>query len=223
MEGQIVSYVPSKKYGFIKDETGNSYFFHIYDLKNKNNINSLIRGAAVKFEPIPTPKGLKAIQVVVEGVYPSDVLISKQFFFDTRPYAKRGEVHLKNSFETREYDDIATGKKHIKEMAISMGYNAIINYKLRRVVKQDGNYKYSVFVIEGDFALITERKPLSESEMHKAKSTLADIKEAVQSAYTTYLEDEELVKNAPKEETDFGAWAIVSFSVFVVIAMLFSR
>ena len=223
MKGQIVSYVPDKKYGFIKDETGNSYFFHVYDLKNKNNINSLIRGAAVKFEPIPTPKGLKAIQVVVEGIYPSDVIISKQFFFDTRPYAKKGDVHLKNSFETREYDDIATGKKHIKEMAISMGYNAIINFKLRRVVKQDGNYKYSVFVIEGDFALITERKPLSLAEMRQAKIDLADIKEAVQAAYTIYLEEEEAVKKEPKDETDFGAWAIVAFSVFVVIAALLSR
>ncbi|MGY4106808.1 cold-shock protein [Aeromonas encheleia] len=60
MQGTITSYLPEKRYGFIKGKDGKDYFFHDSSFKNDAQIALLAEEAMVTFEQQATPKGYKA-------------------------------------------------------------------------------------------------------------------------------------------------------------------
>lgn len=81
IKGKVVSYLASKKYGFINGEDGESYFFHFSHLSDKSDEEKLIKGVVVEFDPVPSPKGLAAQRISVPEVYfrttPVDFIMSK--------------------------------------------------------------------------------------------------------------------------------------------------
>lgn len=54
-----------KGFGFIRTEHGVDYFFHATDVQG-TPFNQIREGHAATFTPTETPKGLKAIEVMVE-------------------------------------------------------------------------------------------------------------------------------------------------------------
>src|SRR5690625_5163973 len=62
MQGRVFKYFQDKGYGFIKDENGNSRFFHITKVKELNDISE---GSLVEFKPEETKKGLSCIDIAV--------------------------------------------------------------------------------------------------------------------------------------------------------------
>src|SRR5690625_5986299 len=62
MRGRVIKYFQDKGYGFIKDETGNSRFFHITKVKELSEISE---GSLVEFKPEETNKGLACIDIIV--------------------------------------------------------------------------------------------------------------------------------------------------------------
>ncbi|MGO3058427.1 cold-shock protein [Halomonas sp. AOP43-A1-21] len=78
-----MAYSAQKKYGFITGKDGASYFFHRNHLKQPNA--SPKKGLSVRFDPVPTPKGMAARQIEVNDkalsywVYhtPEDFITSK--------------------------------------------------------------------------------------------------------------------------------------------------
>lgn len=59
MTGKITRVVPDKGFGFITGEDGQDYFFHQSALTDARP-NELVEGAAVTFDPVKGPKGLRA-------------------------------------------------------------------------------------------------------------------------------------------------------------------
>lgn len=57
VKGQVVSFIAEKKYGFIKGDDGESYFFHLSGLLDKSEESKVVKNAYLTFDPSPTPKG----------------------------------------------------------------------------------------------------------------------------------------------------------------------
>ena len=60
MKGTIKTYLPEKKYGFIRGDDDKDYFFHESEFRNKSHIENLCEEAFVNFDQQATPKGYKA-------------------------------------------------------------------------------------------------------------------------------------------------------------------
>ncbi|QTR51611.1 cold-shock protein [Candidatus Thiothrix anitrata] len=60
MNGVIKTFLPEKRYGFIKGDDGKDYFFHQNEFKSLPSHNSLCEGLLVEFDQQVTPKGYKA-------------------------------------------------------------------------------------------------------------------------------------------------------------------
>lgn len=72
MKGVIKTFVPEKKFGFIKGDDDKDYFFHQASFKQQRDKENICDGAFVDFEPIPTPKGYRAENCSL--IAPSDVI-----------------------------------------------------------------------------------------------------------------------------------------------------
>jgi cold shock CspA family protein len=64
MTGKITKYFEDKGYGFISNDNGESYFFHISKVKNQDEIE---RGRTVEFTFGENEKGLVATDVEIVG------------------------------------------------------------------------------------------------------------------------------------------------------------
>jgi len=62
MKGRVFKYFQDKGYGFIKDENGESRFFHITKV---NDLNEVSEGALVEFKPKETKKGLSCYDITI--------------------------------------------------------------------------------------------------------------------------------------------------------------
>lgn len=62
MKGRVSRYFQAKGYGFIKDENGESRFFHTSNVKGLNDISE---GSLVEFTPAKNQKGLACIDIKV--------------------------------------------------------------------------------------------------------------------------------------------------------------
>jgi cold shock CspA family protein len=51
-------------YGFIKDDTGADYFFHIADLEDGVRFNHLKIGQRMDYEILETERGKRAVKVI---------------------------------------------------------------------------------------------------------------------------------------------------------------
>lgn len=66
LRGVVKFFKDDAGYGFIKPETGDDVFVHIHDLR-QSKIDDLGEGDRVSFETAPGRKGLKAVNVMIEG------------------------------------------------------------------------------------------------------------------------------------------------------------
>ncbi|MDB2386414.1 cold shock domain-containing protein [Shewanella sp.] len=157
MRGKVVSYISTKKYGFISGEDGESYFLHFSSLLDKANEKKLLKDVVVEFDPTPTPKGMSAKKVHVPNVYFKKNPID--FFMTKNSQPKYGVVEKYHSIETQFFKDPKEGREHIKKLAIESGCNAILNLNFEKNTFSSGNYRYTVHAFKGDLALVTESTP----------------------------------------------------------------
>jgi cold shock CspA family protein len=65
--GVIKTYLPEKKYGFIKGDDGKDYFFHQNAFKDKKQIAMISEEAYVSFDQKATPKGYRAVDITLKN------------------------------------------------------------------------------------------------------------------------------------------------------------
>lgn len=61
MNGTIRTYLPEKKYGFIRGDDGKDYFFHAAEFRDKRQQAKILDEALVSFDQHATPKGYQAL------------------------------------------------------------------------------------------------------------------------------------------------------------------
>ena len=91
MRGWVRSFLAERSYGFIDGEDGESYFFHLDDVRDNEPVAA---GQEVTFRPSATPKGLRA-RSVIPGQQPRPVqlvYLEPDRFIMTREPEIRGHV-----------------------------------------------------------------------------------------------------------------------------------
>ncbi|MGX9463599.1 cold-shock protein [Shewanella sp. A14] len=163
MKGLVVSYLSSKKYGFINGDDGESYFLHFSSLLDKSSENKLVKGVIVEFDPTPTPKGLAAKSVSIQEVYLEKKKVN--FFMTKQKTPKHLTVEASHLISTRFFKDPNVGREHIKQLAIEAGGNAVLGLDFEKKTFSSGNYKYTMHAFTGHLALVTENVPCSSQQI----------------------------------------------------------
>lgn len=164
MKGKLVSYVASKKYGFIQGNDNESYFFHVSSLNNKTDEVKLIKGVIMDFDCFPTPKGLTAKKITILEVYLGKKLVD--FFTTKTAEIKRGTVEVARPIATCFYRDPNKARSVIERLAKEVGANAVLNLQIEKDTFSEGNYQYTVHAFRGHLAIVTDKAPV-ESEFVK--------------------------------------------------------
>lgn len=207
-----MSFSAEKRYGFIKDADGESYFLHQNEVVPEDR-KHIAKGAVVHFDAVPTPKGMAAKSVIVQENYPifvspgSDIIVSK-----SNACGRDNEAVISLGTVEVEHKDPNEAVEILKQKARSVGCNAVL--KLQRSSRTgsawtNSNYKFTVHKFSAEIALVKQKSSTSdasEAESNQAalKAEIADIKG----------------KGKPRNRSvnDSGPFGIV---VAVVVAVLF--
>lgn len=130
MKGVIKTFLPEKKYGFIKGDDGKDYFFHQDAFRDKSQIEKICEEAFVEFEQKATPKGYKAEKCslinpsdVLTYIVPDEFLTSRSGTIKGWDIIERGEWIVHGS--SRHSPDAA--KKDLVNSAIRVGANSAVD------------------------------------------------------------------------------------------------
>ena len=218
MKGKVVSYISTKKYGFITGDDGESYFLHFSSLLDKANENKLVKGVIVEFDPTPTPKGMSAKKVKVPEVHFKKQLT--EFFITKKSQPKYGKIEKSHSLSTRFFKDPNEGREHIKQLAIKSGCNAILNQSFEKDTFSSGNYQYTVHAFKGDFALVAEQSPCENKKIEL--DSYKEFQDLISKFDEKFKEVKEIEDEARKKqfETSYtGCLIFIGIFLFILIAI----
>ncbi|MEU4513925.1 hypothetical protein AB0G05_30875 [Nonomuraea wenchangensis] len=177
MEGWVRRFVAARGYGFIDGDDGVRYFFHLDDVEDaalqeedRDGFGGypvrVVRNQRVSFRPDRTPKGPRA-RSVRRGASSQrrttqagrqKIYVNPDHFIMTRDSFVRGYEVVKVLSEgcwglARDPNE---AKDLLKQQAVDLGGNAIVNLWLEKLTEQEGcsNYRYTVHKFYGDAVVI---------------------------------------------------------------------
>lgn len=146
MQGTVKTYLPEKKYGFIKGDDGKDYFFHESEFRNRSHISFVCEEARIEFEQQATPKGYKAKNCslvnssqTVNYVVPDEFIVSKSNSVNGWEVMEEGQWTVCGSGRTPD-----EARKEMIERARYIGGNALVNCEYFKTTDSEGNYQYTV-------------------------------------------------------------------------------
>lgn len=165
MKGTITTYLPEKKYGFIKGDDGKDYFFHEDEFRDRNQIAKLCEEAFVAFDQQATPKGYKAKNCsliepskIVSYATPNEFVVSRSNGVRGWDVLERGNWVVHGSSE--ESPDSA--RLDAIEAAKQVGANALLEleyYKTRGFEPGEGKgtHYFTIHNFRGRVATLAKR------------------------------------------------------------------
>ncbi|MGL5486856.1 MAG: cold-shock protein, partial [Shewanella sp.] len=165
MKGTIRTYLPEKKYGFIKGDDGKDYFFHESEFRDKSHIGKLCEEAFIDFEQQATPKGYKAKNCLL--INPLDVLtfVTPHEFIASRSSDVRGWDVIEHGAwvvhgTSRDSPDAA--KRNVIDNATQIGANALINLDYYKTTGSEagtgrGTHRYTIHNFRGRAVILAKR------------------------------------------------------------------
>lgn len=165
MKGTIKTYLPEKKYGFIKGDDGKDYFFHENEFIKKNQISRLCEEVYVNFDQQATPKGYKATNCTL--INPSEVstYVIPDEFIASRLNGVRGwEVVEHGQWivhgTSRNSPDEA--KRNVINNARRISANALINLEYYKTTGSEagtgrGTHHFTIHNFRGRAVILAKR------------------------------------------------------------------
>jgi cold shock CspA family protein/uncharacterized protein YbjQ (UPF0145 family) len=161
MNGKIKTYLPSKKYGFIKGDDEKDYYFRAVEFADKNQLNMICEDAFVAFEERATPKGYRAVKCSL--INPSDILT-----YTVPDSVIISRSNIVNGWDIMEYgnwivhggseNSLQEAKNDAIEGAVAIGANALIDFDYYKTTGSSGNYKFTIHNFRGRAVTIAKRK-----------------------------------------------------------------
>ncbi|MBN2964992.1 cold shock domain-containing protein [Sulfurospirillum sp. T05] len=165
MQGEVVSYLPEKQYGFIKGDDGKDYFFHCKNFKDIQEILKLGEGSRVEFEQKATPKGYSAAQVhLVDANAPVYYQVPDTVYVSKDEKIKGWEVVDLSCWvvhgSSRHSPDDA--KDEMLKGARAIGANALLRVAYHKTTGSEsgtgkGTYYYTIHHFQGQAANIGKK------------------------------------------------------------------
>ncbi|MFU8831920.1 MAG: cold-shock protein [Wenzhouxiangella sp.] len=209
--GEIVSYSSEKAYGFIKDDGGQSYFFHVSSVKAQSR-EAIRIGGIVSFVDVPKPKGMAAENVtpissaaeIFTDTGLRDMTVSK-----TEACGDKNRVVHKLDRVTVESRDPEQAIEILKRKARLAGCNALVNYRRGRRTGGDwtSNYKYTIHQISAEPALL--KKVERTLDMSKAAESKRKLEEEIEHLSRQTITDDRF-------EDPSGLWQVLTFVIVMV-------
>ena len=196
MQGTIRSYVAEKRFGFITGDDENSYFFHHDALASADKAARIRDGILVSFDPIPTPKGLAARKVVIEGellraLAPPDRFIVVKAGSELR----RGEIIAITQRDcTVTGDSPDAAREKLISLSQSLGATALLGARYHRGTGSSGNYRYTIHNYSGAPAVVMEVRPTRDP------SKVMESKAVAERAAAAFLENCEAYHERGRQE-----------------------
>lgn len=154
MQGRVRSFLAVKSYGFIDGDDGESYFFHLDDVRSPR---PPVPRQEVTFRPTATPKGLRARSVIL-GTSPQLVYVDPDRFIMTREPEIRGHIVVKVVAEDCWYEsnDLNQARDGLKQFGQEWGANAIVDLTLKKYTALEGcsNYRYTMHRFYGNAVIV---------------------------------------------------------------------
>lgn len=187
MKGTVKTFLPEKKYGFIKGDDGKDYFFHTNEFRDKGHIPNICEEAYVGFEQKATPKGYKAKSCYL--IDPSEVTtyITPDNFITSKSEGVRGwEVYEKGKWfvhGTSEHSPEAAKKEAILH-AEMLGANALTNLEYYKTTGSKpgtgkGTYNYTIHNFRGRITTLAKKNSrgnLSEDNLTGINTQARELK-----------------------------------------------
>ena len=217
----MISYVPTKKYGFIKGDDGENYFFHLSKLSANHTENELSRGTYVQFDVMPTSKGLAAIKVSIKSSYKVKEMIP--FIMTRQSSPKHGDVIRQANVQTHFFDSPDKARSHLKALTGAIGGNAILNVRQIKDVFSKGNYKYSVYSYSATIALVFVDICVVEKQLQL--DLVAEYNECIaafDSRVSNIIDEETDILTSQNKPDNSGCAWIVVFIILAIIVLKFS-
>lgn len=221
VEGRIVSYNETKKYGFIRDAKGQSYFFHISSLASefKRQEKKVRIGIVVSFEPAAEPKGMAARKV--ELIKMHEVRKLSEFKNFHKRSVNSGHVLDSKSFRTRFYKSPHDAKLQLESMAKQSGANVVFDEKIHRETWSKGNYNYSMHQCTATVGIHVDSIQVKDEAEVQISEDLSS--KAIERFNINSLAVIEAEENAILEQKKTSsAVLIILFVIFIIAAFSFS-
>lgn len=175
--GTVVSYSEEKRYGFIRDDDGDSVFFHRSAVAS-DALPQIKKGVCVTFTEVPSRKGTKAENVDIAQLHKlyetprldGDFLISK-----TEACGRNNEPVMYLGAVTVESQDPDEAVRLLQSKAMAVGCNAILCLNRGRQTGSDGNYKFTIHQFTAYPALIKRVRFTSDgAEAKRSAAAMAE-------------------------------------------------
>lgn len=165
MKGIIKTYLPSKKYGFIRGDDGRDYYFHVNEFTDKSQVNKICEEAIVAFDERATPKGYKALKCsllnpsdILTFKVPDSLITSKESFIKGWEIIQYGNWIVHGSSRNSPQE----AKNDAVDGAIAMGANALINFDYYKTTGSEagtgrGTHYFTIHNFRGRAATIAKR------------------------------------------------------------------
>lgn len=199
MKGTIKTYLPEKRYGFIKGDDGKDYFFHTSEFRDKEHAEKICEESFVHFDQQATPKGYKAKNCSL--LNSSDILtyVTPDEFMTSRSRHVSGwEVIEQSNWivhgSSRDSPDAA--KKEAMDGAVRIGANALISFEYYKTTGSEpgtgkGTYHYTIHNFRGRAVIIAKRN----SKGKYLQSDFLDLNKTAERLKRRLLEDTKKSKN----------------------------
>lgn len=167
MKGVIKTYVPEKKYGFIKGDDGKDYFFHLDSFKDPCHKDKICDDVLVEFEPTPTPKGYRAQECsllnpsdVTTYAVPDEFLTSKAMAIKGWEIIEMGDWIVHGS--SRASPDVA--RKDLIDSAMRVRANALVDTTYYKTTGSEagtgrGTHHYTIHNFRARIVIVARRSP----------------------------------------------------------------
>ncbi|EKO3674173.1 cold shock domain-containing protein [Vibrio metschnikovii] len=165
MQGTIKTYLPEKKYGFIKGDDGKDYFFHENQFGDKTHIGKLCEEAIVCFDQQATPKGYKAKNCSLVNASEVQSYVVPDSFITSKSNGVRGWDIIEHSdwivLGSSSYSP-DSAKQDVIDSARQIGANALINLEYFKTTGSEagtgnGTYHYTIHNFRGRAVTLAKR------------------------------------------------------------------
>lgn len=221
INGKVVSYAESKKFGFIRDDDGQSYFFHISSLAKefKSKSSEVKIGLLVSFEPAAEPKGMAARKI--EFVKMHRVKKLSKFKNHHKRKVESGEILDSKEFRSRFYKSPHDAKSQLELMAKQAGANIIYSETISRVTWSKGNYNYTMHQCTASVGIHVNTVDVrDEFESEKSLTELSERMKGFKIKSQEVIDaEEEAIRQQTKTDNTIGiVFFIALLFLFVVLA-----
>lgn len=160
MQGEVKTYLPEKKYGFIKGDDGKDYFFHENDFRKSDHQLDICEGARVEFDQQATPKGYRARKCMLLDPSATVTYVVPDTFLTSRS----GNIRNWEIVEPCNWvvhgtsvDSPDDARQDVIDSAKRLGANAILDLQYYKTRGSNGNYYYTIHNFRGRPVIVAKR------------------------------------------------------------------